>query len=91
MSYTLVGKQVRVHLYSRDGIALGTVSGRVADFAPKVEVGPGMKKDLVYVVDIETGDPEVPYKNSTGEENESWFAVQDIEVIDEGAPRLFSN
>ncbi len=91
MSYTLVGKHVRVHLYSREGIALGTVSGRVVDFSPKVKVGPGMNKDLVYVVDIETGDPEVPYTNSTGEENESWFAVQDVEVIDEESPRLFSN
>lgn len=91
MSYALVGKHVRVHLYSREGIALGTISGRVADFSPKVKVAPGMHKDLVYVVDIETGDPEVPYKNSTGEENESWFAVQDVEVIDEEAPRLFSN
>jgi len=54
-------------------------------------VAPGMKKDLVYVVDIETGDPEVPYRNSAGGENESWFAIQDIEVIDEGSPRLFTN
>lgn len=89
--YQLIGKQVRVHLYSRQGIAVGTVTGRVADFAPKVEVASGMQKDLVYVVDIETGDPEVPYTNSTGQENESWFAVQDVEVIDEDKPRLFSN
>jgi hypothetical protein len=32
----------------------------------------------------------VPYKNSAGGENESWFAVQDVEVVDEG-PRLFAN
>ena len=91
MSYSFIGKQVRVHLYTRDGIAIGTVTGRVADYAPKVEVGPGMNKDLVYVVDIETGDPEVPYTNSAGGENESWFAVQDIEVLDDDKPRLFSN
>ena len=89
--YHLVGKRVRVHLYTRDGITVGTVEGRVADFAPKVEVSPGMNKDLVYVVDIETGDPEVPYKNSSGTENESWFAVQDVEVVDDAQPRLFSN
>ncbi len=89
--YHLVGKQVRVHLYTREGVTLGTVSGRVADFSAQVEVGPGMHKDLVYVVDIETGDPEMPYKSSTGEENESWFAVQDVEVIDVDAPRLFTN
>ncbi|RMF57505.1 MAG: hypothetical protein D6746_10965, partial [Bacteroidetes bacterium] len=69
----------------------GTVTGRVADVAPDVEVAPGMKKDLAYVVDIETGDPEVPYQNSAGEENESWFAVQDMEVIEEDRPRLFVN
>ena len=89
--YHLIGKRVLVHLYTREGVTLGTVIGRVADFAPKVDVGPGMQKDLVYVVDIETGDPEVPYKNSTGTENESWFAVQDVEVIDQDKPRLFSN
>jgi len=89
--YDLVGKRVRVHLYNRDGIALGVIEGRVADVARGVEVADGMKKDLAYVVDIRTGDPEVPYKNSTGEESESWFALQDLEVIDEDKPRLFSN
>jgi hypothetical protein len=89
--YHLIGKQVRVHLYSRDGIAVGSVTGRVADVAESVEVAEGMMKDLVFVVDIDTGDPEAPYKNSAGMEGESWFAVQDIEVIDEEGPRLFTN
>lgn len=89
--YHFLGKQVRVHLYSREGIAVGTVTGRVADVAEAVEVAPGMKKDLVLVVDIETGDPEQPYRNSAGAEGESWFAVQDVEVIDEEKPRIFSN
>lgn len=88
--YSLIGKRVRVHLYNRDGMVVGAVFGRVADFSASVEVSAGMTKDLVFVVDIETGDPEVPYSNSAGGENESWFAVQDVEVIDEG-PRLFSN
>jgi len=88
--YSLIGKHVLVHLYSRDGIAVGAVRGRVADFAPAVPVGDGITKDLVFVVDIETGDPEVPYRNSSGGENESWFAVQDVEVIDDG-PRFFAN
>ena len=48
-----------------------------------------MKKDLAYVVDIEAGD--TPYRNSAGEENESWFAIQDLEVEDDEQPRLFSN
>lgn len=89
--YDLIGKRVRIHLYDKNGIVLGTVLGRVADVAAAVEVSEGMKKDLAYVVDLETGDPEVPYKNSMGEENESWFAIQDVEVIDEDSPRLFVN
>ena len=89
--YDFIGKRVRVHLYTRDGLTLGSLTGRVADVADAVEVAPGMKKDLVYVVDIETGDPETPYRSSAGMENEGWFAVQDIEVIDDEKPRLFSN
>jgi len=89
--YDLVGKRVRVHLYNRQGLAVGVVEGRVADVARGVEVADGMKKDLAYVVDIRTNDPETPYKNSSGEENESWFALQDLEVISDEGPRLFSN
>jgi hypothetical protein len=89
--YELIGKRVRIHLYDRGGRVLGSIEGRVADVAPAVEVADGMKKDLAYIVDITTGDPEVPYRNSTGEENESWFAIQDLEVIDADAPRLFAN
>ena len=89
--YDLIGKRVMVHLYNRDGITLGSLKGRVADVAEAVEVAPGMKKDLAYVIDIETGDPEVPYRNSSGMENEGWFAIQDIEVMDDESPRLFTN
>ena len=89
--YQLIGRRVRIHLYDRAGRILGSVEGRVADVAAGVEVADGMKKDLAYVVDIRTGDPEVPYRNSTGEENESWFAIQDLEVIEDDAPRLFAN
>lgn len=89
--YELIGKRVRVHLYDRGGRILGTIMGRVADVANKVEVAGGMKKDLAYIVDIETGDPEVPYRSSAGDENESWFAIQDLEVIDAESPRLFVN
>lgn len=89
--YHFIGKQVRVHLYSREGVTVGTITGRVADIAKAVEVADGMKKDLVFVVDIQNGDPENPYKNSAGMEGESWFAVQDIEVVDEEGPRIFSN
>lgn len=89
--YDLIGKRVMVHLYNRDGITLGSLKGRVADVAEAVEVAPGMKKDLAYVIDIETGDPEVPYRNSSGMENEGWFAIQDIEVMDDQSPRLFTN
>lgn len=89
--YNLIGKRVRVHLYARNGQMLGSIEGRVADVAPDVEVAPGMKKDLVYVVDITTGDPETPYHNSAGDQNEGWFAVQDVEVLEPDRPRLFAN
>ncbi len=89
--YELIGRRVRIHLYDRSGMIVGSIEGRVADVAPGVEVADGMKKDLAYIVDIVTGDPDVPYQNSAGEENESWFAIQDLEVIDEQVPRLFSN
>lgn len=91
MNYDLVGKRVRVHLYTRIGILLGTIEGRVADAARDVVVGQDgdgndIKKNLAYLVDIEPGKTEdgevVPYKNSAGTENEGWFAVQDMEVID---------
>ena len=96
MAYDLIGKHVQVHLYDRAGRMLGTLRGRVADVSFDVEVAPGMKKDLAYVVDIETGatDEEgepIPYENSAGGENESWFALQDLEVIEPNAPRFFAN
>ena len=89
--YDLIGKSVRVHLYTREGAILGSLTGRVADVARAVEVAPDMKKDLVYVVGIETGAPDIPYRNSAGGENEGWFALQDIEVVSEGGQRLFTN
>jgi len=97
MGYHLIGKRVRVHLYTRAGQALGTLSGRVADFAAGVPVGKSaqtgeeVKKDLVWVVDIETPDGEA-YTNSTGTENEGWFALQDVQVVpDTPGPALSSN
>jgi hypothetical protein len=96
-SYHLVGKTVRVHLYTREGQLLGALSGRVADAAAGVPVGTDaagkeIKKDLVYVIGIEPlkgpdGEP-VPYTNSAGTENEGWFAVQDVTVVDDGPPLM---
>ena len=87
--YEWLGKRVAVHLYTQEGWALGTLYGRVADVARGVEVAPGMRKDLAYVVDIETDG--APYKNSTGKENEGWFAVQDLESRDPQVQRWFAN
>ncbi len=93
--YHFIGKQVRVHLYTKEGRMIGTIAGRVADVASKVEVAPGMKKDLALVVDIEVlgGESEADtYTNSGGIENEGWFAIQDLQVIDEEAiPGWFNN
>lgn len=98
--YALVGKRVRVHLYSAEGRLIGAIEGRVADVSPAVTVGHDaagrpIQKDLVYVLDIAPsagpdGEP-VPYTNSAGVDSEGWFAVQDLTVLpDAGAP-LFTN
>jgi len=91
--YHLLGKQVRVHLYTNEAVAVGVIQGRVADVAQKVEVSPGMKKDLALVVDIEmVGGESNTYVNSSGTENEGWFAIQDIQVIEDGSiPVCFNN
>ncbi len=91
--YHLMGKRVRVHLYTRDGIMIGAITGRVADVASEVKVAPGMKKDLAYVVDIEVLEGEsTTYKNSSGMENEGWFAIQDLQIIEEESiPGWFNN
>lgn len=89
--YHLIGKSVVVYLYTRNGAMLGEITGRVADVARAVEIAPGMQKDLAFVVDIKTGDPEVPYMNSSGTENEGWFAIQDMEVLQDEGPRWFVN
>lgn len=98
--YHLVGKRVRVQLYTREGLMLGAIEGRVADVSPGVTVGQDaagrdIKKDLVYVVDIEPGrgpdGEEVPYKNSAGTEGEGWFAIQDITVVEGDGPPVFAN
>ena len=98
--YRLVGKRVRVHLYTREGLLLGAIEGRVADVSPDVTVGQDadgrdIKKDLVYVVDIAPGRDEegneVPYTNSAGAEGEGWFAVQDVTVLDDDRPTFFAN
>ncbi len=93
--YSLIRKKVRVHLYDQNGISLGVITGRVADVARDVPVGhhadgSEIRKDLAYVVDIQSPDPETPFKNSAGEENEGWFALQDLQVIDEDLPTNIS-
>jgi len=95
--YSLVGKRVRVQLYTREGWLLGAIEGRVADVAPDVLVGRDaagreITKDLAYVVDIEPlRGPEgeqVPYTNSAGAESEGWFAVQDVMLVDDPTSTL---
>jgi hypothetical protein len=76
MGYHLVGKRVRVHLYDRTGRMVGTAEGQVSDFSAQVDVGGGMKKDLVFVTSM---DYKSPHLEETGE---GWFAVQDVAVVD---------
>ncbi|MEP0545592.1 MAG: hypothetical protein ABJF88_01540 [Rhodothermales bacterium] len=84
------GDRVRVHLYTREGILLGSIEGTVSDFSPNTEVAPGVRKNLVWVTNIEgyerpneLGEPEPA--------DEGWFADTDIEKIEEDRPRFFSN
>ena len=90
MGYNLIGKQVRVMLYTAEGIPVGVISGRVADLAKQVTVSPGLQKDLVYIVDITVEGSDEPYRNSSGVENEGWFAVQDVEVVSRDEPFAWS-
>ncbi len=91
--YSLIGKQVRVYLYAHGGEMMGPISGRVADVAADVEVRPGMKKDLAFVIDIEVPEGEVPYRHVYEKRNEGWFAIQDMEIIEdeEVVPGWFNN
>ena len=82
MSYALLGKRARVHLYNKDGTMLASIEGRIADFAGDVPLSGGTVKDLILLADIETPDGE-PYTNSAGGENEGWFALSDATIIDE--------
>ena len=84
------GDRVRVHLYTREGLLIGSIEGTVSDFSPNTEVAPGVRKNLVWVTNIEgyerpneLGEPETA--------DEGWFADTDIEKIDEDRPRIFSN
>jgi hypothetical protein len=97
--YSILGKRARVLLYDRAGRVLGVLEGRIADVTRRVPVGRDpdgneIKKDLVYLVDIEPGRDEegnsVPFKNSAGTESEGWFAIQDITILDDSIA-LFRN
>ncbi len=91
--YSLIGKQVRVYLYTRRGEMMGPISGRVADVAADVEVRPGMKKDLAFVINIEVPEGEVPYRHVYEKRDEGWFAIQDMEIIEDEAvvPGWYNN
>lgn len=84
------GDRVRVHLYTREGLLIGSIEGTVSDFSPNTEVAPGVRKNLVWVTNIEgyerpneLGEPEPA--------DEGWFADTDIEKIEEDRPRFFAN
>ncbi|MEM1126449.1 MAG: hypothetical protein AAGI71_07345 [Bacteroidota bacterium] len=90
-----VGDRVRVHLYNRAGILFNTVTGTVSDFSFKVEVAPGMLKDLVWVTRIEGYERLNPETGETEVADEGWFPLPDVERLpDEDetpTPRFFTN
>jgi hypothetical protein len=88
------GDRVRVHLYDRQGQLLGAIEGVASDFAPNTEVAPGIKKNLIWVTQIQ--DYQRP--NEVGEPqsaDEGWFADTDIERLEDAGGqqpvRLFTN
>lgn len=97
-SYSLVGKRVRVHLYDHSGRMLGSIEGRVADVAERVNVAKRddeeILKDLAYVVDIEplknAEGEDVDYEGPAGNEGEGWFAIQDLQVIPDAGEGLLT-
>lgn len=93
MSYSVIGKHVRVQLYTRNGEIVKAISGRVADFSPQYPLSETIRKDLILVVDIKTPDG-TSYVNSAGGEEEGWFALADCQIIEEetsGFPSLSLN
>ena len=88
-----LGDRVRVHLYTHQGIVIKTIEGTISDFAPDTEVAPGVRKNLVYVTNIQ----DYARPNREGElepADEGWFADTDIEKVEdeeEGGPRFFAN
>ena len=84
--YHLIGKRVRVHLWNAQGVLIGTVEGTVSDVSKGVDIGNGQKRDLVLVSGIE--GYESPHLKEAGE---GWFAVQDVEVLEEGRTGAFWN
>lgn len=78
--YHLIGKRARVHLWDASGTIIGTVEGIISDVSRGVDVGGGQKRDLVLVTGIE--GYESPHLKEAGE---GWFAVQDVEVLEDGA------
>lgn len=89
-----LGDRVRVHLYTRQGLLINTIEGVVSDFAPNTEVAPGVRKNLVWVTQIEG----YSRPNEEGEPvaaDEGWFAEQDMEKVEpepeQQKYRFFSN
>jgi hypothetical protein len=89
--YHLIGKHARVQLYTREGLMLGALEGRIADVFPQTNVavrdGEEILKDLVHLVDLDPvpgPDGEmIAYQNSAGNEGEMLAAVQDLTILDD--------
>lgn len=77
-NYGLIGKKVVVHLYDKNGFPVAGLTGTVSDASDNVDIGHGMRKNLVLV----TGLPE-KFISSGGESGEGWFSETDSEVAGE--------
>lgn len=84
--YHLIGKRARVHLWNHSGVLIGTLEGTISDVSRGVDVGEGQKRDLVLLTGIEGF--QSPHLKEAGE---GWFAVQDVEVLEDGPLDLSRN
>ncbi|MEM1094166.1 MAG: hypothetical protein AAGJ10_06145 [Bacteroidota bacterium] len=87
------GQRVKIHLYTQHGLLIRTITGTLAAREPDVNVArlpdaPPVYKTLYWVKELQGyerphPDPTLAEAGQMEPIDESWFAEQDIEAIDE--------
>lgn len=91
------GQRVRIHLYTHQGVLLGTITGELAGREPKVNVArdpeaPPQYKTLYWVKNIEGyqrphEDTAMAAAGQAEDITEGWFAEQDLQPLPEEVTR----